>query len=306
MAKSPHWSTLGESSTIIGIKILLLMYTLFGRWGFRLILYPVMTYYYLSQTRARKASSYYLQRLRPFLDPAQQEHISSFKHFIMFGEILLDKFLVWMGKIKLEDVVFETPATFDMIDNAQQGSIIIVSHLGNTEVCSALAHQFPDLKLTVLVFTQHALKFNNLLKKVNDSPRIELLQVTEMTPEVAMKLSECIEQGEHIVIAGDRTPVTGQGRVSDVAFLGETAALPQGAFILANLLKCPVYLMFCLKQQKQYHIYLELFAKQFKCKRKEREQYVNTAVQQYAHRLEYYCMKAPLQWFNFFPFWHGQ
>jgi hypothetical protein len=32
-------------------------------------------------------------------------------------------------------------------------------------------------------------------------------------------------------------------------------------------------------------------------------QTLNNVVQEYAARLEHYCLKAPLQWFNFFPFW---
>ncbi|MCZ6798656.1 MAG: glycosyltransferase family 2 protein, partial [Gammaproteobacteria bacterium] len=82
------------------------------------------------------------------------------------------------------------------------------------------------------------------------------------------------------------------------------APFPQGSFILAGLLKCPVYLMFCLKQQAQYHVYFELFTEYLKFSdRKERLQTLNNAVQAYASRLEYYCLKAPMQWFNFFPFW---
>ena len=79
--------------------------------------------------------------------------------------------------------------------------------------------------------------------------------------------------------------------------------MPQGAFILAGLLKCPVYLMFCLKLDEKYHIYIELFSEKIAFHRKQRNQMINEAVQQYAARLEHYCMKAPLQWFNFFPFW---
>ena len=102
---------------------------------------------------------------------------SLIKHFLMFGEILLDKFLVWMGQIRRDDVVFESPRVFDAINTSRRGGIIIVSHLGNTEVCSALAHQLPDIHLTLLVYTQHAEKFNSLMKKVSGSARIEMLQV---------------------------------------------------------------------------------------------------------------------------------
>ena len=298
-----HWSQLSESGTVVGIKILLLIYQFFGRWGFRIFLYPVISYYYWAHATARRASKEYLQRLNSFLPQKQHEELSSFKHFLMFGEILLDKFLVWTNQIGLDDVVFETPTVFDAMNESNKGGIIIVSHLGNMEVCSALVQQFPDLELTILAFTQHAVKFNNMMKDASDNKRIESLQVTDMTPEVAMRLSDRINGGGYIIIAGDRTPVTGETRVSDVSFLGGIASMPQGGFILAGLLKCPVYFMFCLKQKNLYHIYLELFSQQLVFPRKERQSAMNTVVQQYAQRLEHYCVIAPLQWFNFYSFW---
>jgi len=302
----PHWSKVAESGTLLGMKILLLVYRVFGRWGFRVLLFPVMSYFYLFRKEARFSSQQYLQQLLPRLSHEQRTGVSSFRHFLMFGEILLDKFLVWMGRIRREDVVFETPQVFNEIDKSREGGIIVVSHLGNTEVCSALAHQLPDVRLTLLVYTQHALKFNSLIKKVNSHARIEMLQVTDMSPATAMILSERVEAGEYVVIAGDRTPVNGAGRVATVDFLGRAAQLPQGAFILASLLKCPVYLMFCIKQQRQYHISLELFAKQLTISRTTRATELQDAVQKYADRLAFYCTKAPLQWFNFYPFWHDE
>lgn len=142
-----------------------------------------------------------------------------------------------------------------------------------------------------------------MMKDASKNQRIESLQVTDISPEVAMKLSDRINTGGYIIIAGDRTPVTGETRVSDVSFLGDTASMPQGGFILASLLKCPVYFLFCLKQNTQYHIYLEQFSHQLTFPRKERQLALNTVVQQYAKRLEHYCVIAPLQWFNFYSFW---
>ncbi|OMH31685.1 lipid A biosynthesis acyltransferase [Motiliproteus sp. MSK22-1] len=298
-----HWSKASEAGTILGMRILLTVYRIFGQRGFRVFLVPVMAYYYLTRKEARKASKQYLSMVTPFIPPASRVSLSSFKHFMMFGEILLDKFLAWMGHFGKNEVVFETPTVFNKIGSDDKGGIIIVSHLGNAEICSALTNQLPDIRLTALVHTQHADKFNTLIKKVNSRACVEMLQVTEISPATAMILSERIEAGEYIIIAGDRTPVTGQNRVSKATFLGGTAPMPQGAFILAALLKCPVYLMFCLKQQTRYHIYIELLTEQLKFPRRERSQAINSAVQDYTDRLEHYCIKAPLQWFNFYPFW---
>ena len=299
-----HWSKISESGTLIGMKFLLFMNRVFGRRVFLLFLLPAIGYFYLLRREARQASKQYLLRIRSFLPADQPVSLSPFRHFLMFGEILMDKLLVWMGHIRRGDVVFETPDTIEKIENSRAGGIIVVSHLGNFEVCSALANQIPEMRLTLLVYTLHAEKFNRLMKRVSGKVDVEVMQVTDVSPATAMLLSNRVKAGEYIVIAGDRTPVTGEKWVSRVNFLGRTAPMPQGAFILAGLLQCPVYLIFCLKQQARYHIYLELFSECIKFKsRKNRLTFLDMAVQNYASRLEYYCLKAPLQWFNFYPFW---
>ncbi len=302
---TPHWSKAKESGSILGIKTLLWIHRIFGYPAFRVILLPVIGYYYLSNKVARQASKQYLAFLKPHLSVEQARTLSSFKHFFMFGEMMLDKFLAWGGYFNRDNVVFETSQLVEQLNRSKKGGVIIVSHLGNTEVSNALGQQLPNIKLTLLVSTLHAKKFNSLMKNISTSPNIKMLQVDDISPATAMVLSERVDQGEFIIIAGDRTPNNeSQARVSLVEFLGYSAALPQGAFILASLLKCPVYLMFCLKQQSVYHIYVELFSERLIIPRKNRVQSIHNTVQAYANRLQYYCEKAPLQWFNFFPFWN--
>ena len=298
-----HWAGVREAGTLAGMKCLLWAYRLFGRTGFRALLLPVMAYYYLTRRDSRRASRDYLKRILPQLPPQRRAGLTPFRHFWCFGEVLLDKLLVWMGHIRYEDVIFETPDAFNALDRRRAGGLIVVSHLGNTEICSALAHQLPDIRVTMLVYHHHAEKFNRLMQQANGNARVRLMQVTDITPATAMLLSERVDAGEYIVIAGDRIPVNGGGRTSLVNFLGDRAEFPQGAFILAALLRCPVYLMFCLKESESYHIYLETFAEKIVLPRKDRERLLADKVQMYADRLAFYCRHAPLQWFNFFPFW---
>jgi predicted LPLAT superfamily acyltransferase len=299
-----HWSRIGEAGAVVGMKFLLLVYRLFGRTGFRVCLFPVMVYFYLFRRTARRASRQYLQRIRLFLPTEGRSRLSSLRHFLMFGEILLDKLLVWMGRIRREDVVFATPQTVAEIEVNRRGGILVVSHLGNFEICHALARQVRDLRLTVLVYTRHAQKFNSLLQGLPAAAEVEIMQVNDLSPATVMLFAQRVRDGGYVVIAGDRTPVTGGARVSEVEFLGAPAAFPQGAFILAGLLRCPVYFLFCLKHQAQYHVYIEKFSEQFEFgERKYRARVLDAAVQGFADRLQHYCLQAPLQWFNFFPFW---
>ena len=84
-----HWAKSAEAGSIFGMKMLILIYRLFGRWGFRLILAPVMVYFYLFRTEERRASKEYLEKVALYTSGSAKPE-SSFQHFLMFGEFFLD------------------------------------------------------------------------------------------------------------------------------------------------------------------------------------------------------------------------
>jgi predicted LPLAT superfamily acyltransferase len=128
--------------------------------------------------------------------------------------------------------------------------------------------------------------------------------VTEISPGTAVLLGEKIVRGEFVAIAGDRIPVTPKPRVALANFLGARAPFPVGPYVLADLLQCPVYLLFTLRRGNDSEIHFELFHETIRLPRKERDRALDELVGQYAGRLEYFCRRAPLQWFNFYQFWH--
>ena len=132
---------------------------------------------------------------------------------------------------------------------------------------------------------------------------MNLIQVTEMNAATAMMLQDRIDTGELVVIAADRTPVTAHNRVVKADFLGKTALFPQGPFILAWLLKCPVYTLFCLNRHGKQVIYFEHFSDGLAFPRKQRDAMIQRCVQDFSDRLQKYCLQEPLQWFNFYDFW---
>jgi len=119
-----------------------------------------------------------------------------------------------------------------------------------------------------------------------------------------VRLKDKINAGEWIAMVADRTSVSRQSRAINCDFLGTEAPFPEGPFILASLLKCPVYLLFCLKAEDRYDVYLEPFADPLELPRQTRQEDLKRAVTHYAQQLEQRCLTAPYQWFNFFDFWN--
>ncbi|KGY09792.1 acyltransferase [Vibrio sinaloensis] len=305
-----HWSKRQEQGTIIGIKLMLAVYSLLGRGAFNLILKLVMRYYHYTGKDAKQASEIYLQQLKSYAKQQKIElpsNLDSYQHLLSFGHTMLDKLAAWKGDFNVDNLTIHGQDQFqDMVDN-KQGVLILGSHLGNIELCRALGRRHKHVKINALVFTEHAERFNTVMKAVNPNSELNLIQVSSMGPDTAILLQQKIEQGEWVVIVGDRTSTSKESRSVWADFLGKPAPFPQGPFMLASVLKAPVYLLFGLRDDTSktphFNVYFEHFSDKIVLPRKERQHALEQVVQNYANRLEHYTLQAPLQWYNFFNFW---
>ncbi|KQN44095.1 acyltransferase [Serratia sp. Leaf50] len=308
----PHWSKTSERRGLWGIRLMLRIYHMLGRRAFQLLLYPVIGYFWLTGRRQRRASQNYLTRLAQV---AEARHIAlpyslnSFRHFMRFGDAMLSKLATWQGDTLLgRDAVLVDSVRCEVQIASGKGTLIIGSHLGDIESCRALGELNNNVKVNALVFTQHAERFNQVMKEVNPQANVNLIQVTNMGPEVAIMLKEKLDRGEWVAIVGDRTSASGYHRSGSQRliyseFLGAPAAFPQGPFILAAALRVPVFLMFGIVQQHKLHVYFESFADPLLLPRATRQQSLQNIVDSYAQRLEHYSLLAPHDWFNFYDFW---
>src|SRR5262249_59905054 len=116
------------------------------------------------------------------------------------------------------------------------GVLLMVSPLGSPNSRRAgLAAPFRR-RVNVWVHTRHATLYNGLMRSLRPDVEDYTIQVTEIGPQTAIELKECVERGEWLAIAGDRTPVHRQSRTCRVPFLGAEASFPQGPYILAALM----------------------------------------------------------------------
>jgi predicted LPLAT superfamily acyltransferase len=301
-ARGLHWASINEISFVTGMRLMFWICRVFGRWPFRVVLYPVLGWYVMTKPLPRRASQEYLKRVA---DYTSTKLPGVLRHFASFGESILDKMLLWGGLFKLDSVDLHGGEVITDAVAAGRGGLLICAHLGNLELCRVLSRQRSDIKLTVLVHTKHAQAFNDMLGKLNPESQLNLMQVTEMSPATAMVLSERVARGEFVVIAGDRVPVSHNPRVAMAEFIGAPAAFPVGPYVLASILQCPVYLLFSIREGRRSAVYFESFRESVRIPRQGREAAFSALAADYAKRLEHYCLRAPLQWFNFYDFWHS-
>lgn len=298
-----HWAAHKERGSFVLMKYTALAVKLLGRRVLSPVLHGIVLYFFLFGRSARQSAWQYQQRLadwaeRPDLRPTRWR---VFKQFMAFADALLDKLDVWNGKLGLEHIDIVDPAGLRNQLRGERGQMLVGAHLGNLEVCRALAELGEKVTMNVLVHTKHAEGFNRLLGEAG-ATNLRLIQVSELDPAIMLQLSQRLDRGEWLAIAGDRVPLRG-ARNARVDFLGHPAAFPQGPWLLAGLLKCPINLIFCLKGASGYRVILEPFADAIEWRRSNRTEVIAQWTQRYADRLAHYCLQAPRQWFNFYPFW---
>ena len=303
--KTQKWSTIKERGGLLPLMLMLGFYRMGGRWLCRAVLYFVILWYWLFSSTARQASILYLKKLHQFAGDqspfkVEPQFWQSYTHLMQFGECILDKIEGWLGHIPEQHLKLYGHEHFRA--HYQKGAVIVVSHFGNIELLRAIKSEHPQ-KINVLVYQKHATKFNAFLKKINAHADVNLVSVDELGIETALILQEKLDQGEWIIVAADRVPVQ-SGRVQSVEFLGESALWPQGAWILANLLKAPVLAVFCYRMHADFEVHIHQIATQLHFPRQERMQAMQQTTRQYVALLEQHCLRAPYQWFNFYNFWN--
>lgn len=263
--RSQHWAQQQEVKGLWGMRLMLRVWQLLGRKAFTALLWPVTAVYWLTARSARQASQQWLARVKTVMAQRQMPPLARLNSFSHF---------LRFGHAMLNKV----------------------------------ASWRGEMKLhRDLVFSDNARRFKQVMEEMAPQAGIHLMPVTDIGPETAILIKEKLDRGEWVAIVGDRIAVTpqrgGSWRVIWSEFMGQPAPFPQGPFILASILRCPVVLIFALCQQGKLTLHCEPFADPLLLPRGERQQALQQTVDRYAQRLEHYALLSPLDWFNFFDFW---
>lgn len=301
-----HWANRHERGHRLFLKLTSLMVRYLPLPVMRAATFLIVLYFYLTSPAERRHIRTYHQRLRRMFPDAPIPAVAPvYRHFVTFGEAIADRFAVWQHKIRYEDLVLHDPDDIYAEirkHREQRGQIFVCSHLGNVEICRALVSHHEGFRLNVLVHSKHAEAFNRALKEAGASD-ISLVQVSDLDAAKMLELAQKLDRGEWIAIAADRTPVRGEKTVP-TPFLGTPAPLPQGAWLLAGLLKAKTNTLFVLKQQGRYHLRLRKFADVPQWPRGARDEAIADSARRYAAVLAQEAATSPLQWFNFYDFWN--
>lgn len=296
-ARPAGWLSRRERGTVLGIRAAFRCATLLGRTATRPLVLAIALWYRLFDRRAVRCSQQWLERATG----RRPGFWAVYRHLATFAQVTLDRAFLLTGRTK--GLVF-TRTGHDLLEQqaaSGRGAVLIGAHLGSYEAMRAGGH-FDALRIRIVGYFANARMINELMYELNPSWRTQVIHLGEDPIQVMASVREAVEQGEFVAMMADRT---GLGdRAVEATFFGERAAFHGGPFLIASLLRCPVYLVFGLyRAPNRYDLHCERFADRIDVPRADREGALQRWVQAYADRVEHHARTAPENWFNFFDFW---
>jgi len=292
-----EWLTQRERGAIFGMRLMFWVATVLGRGVARLFVSLIAVWYFAFDRAARSASRQFLSRIHG--RPARMSEV--FGHILRFSRVTMDRVFLLLDGHNSFEVKRTGHEYLAALARERRGAVLLGAHLGSFEAMRAGAEN-TSLPLNIVGHFENARMINAFLSELNKNAAARVVHVGQDPVGFAMKVSERIESGELVAILADRVGLN--DKQIEVPFLGETARFPTGPFLLASLLKCPVYLVFGLYfEPNRYELFCEPFAERIELPRPHRQAALQAVVQRYAARLEHYARLAPDNWFNFFDFW---
>ncbi len=291
------WLSHRERGTVLGIRIVFRMATLLGRRPMRPLVWLIALWYRLADRDVVAASRAWLTRVHG----APPGFWAVFRHIRMFAQVALDRVFLLTGRTS--GLVFTH--TGDEHIRAQaatgRGAVLLGAHLGSYE---AMRSQGGERRtpIQILGYFENARMINALIETLDPEAAQRVIHIGSDPVGVMARVRARLEEGEMVALLGDRVGLN--DRVVRARFFGQEAPFASGPFLLASVLRCPVYLVFGLySEPNRYDLHCEPFADRIDLPRAGRQEALTRWVQRYAERLEDYCRRAPDNWFNFFDFW---
>lgn len=302
-AEQNLWWKRQERGGVFFLRLSLFLSQILPEFALKLIVKIVVWFYYIFSKNERENIAEFRRNLSEFAGGQTIKKTSVFSHFEAFGGAICDKFRVWKGKIKDDELeIIDLERIKSELIGAQKGQILLTAHLGNVEICKALAARVEGFRMVILTYDENSRKFNEVLREISkNGGSVRMMAVNKLDVAAMLELKNIVESGEHIGIMGDRTPLGGD-KAARVKFLGKEASFNYGPYLIAGILGVKISSLWCQKVGGKFRIELVPLASAVKLGR-DKAAAARQYLQIYVRELENRCKQTPTQWFNFFDFW---
>lgn len=291
------WWDIRESGSRLGIRLALGVLRLLGYRVARWLVAIIAFYYTLFAPGARRAVRDFQVRAM-----GRSSLVGTWKTIFCFAESVLDRATVLTGRSGVFRLNAHGEEAALERHRSGEGVMVLSAHLGTMEMGRAF-NIGRGVTFSFLVYSALSSRLHDEFRRINPSMDLPMIEIDPGGIGHVLEARERLARGEFIGVLGDRT--WQRGPVVRLPFLGVERDFPAGPYHMAIALKCPIMLMFMVKEgARDYHLYIEEFATPDDLPgRADREAGVAAMAARFASRLEHHCRLHPHQWYNFFDFW---
>lgn len=286
-----HWTDKGERGSAWLIHVVVWLARRAGRSACRALLYPIVLYFFVTDSVARESSAEFLQTVHD----RKARWRDVFAHIYSFATTLLDRVFMAAGDFDKFDVTIEGLALVDRALQAGKGCVLLGSHLGSFDLLLLASSAMGGRRVSVMMRVDPRARLRRIAG-IDDSA-FNLIPVGRL--DSYLRAHEALSQGGVVAMLADRT----DGAASlPVRFMNRLTTMPTAPHILAARSEAPILMFFGLYENgNRYRIkFVECgTAAAANCRGAELQPVVDT----YAAVLERYARCHPLNWFNFYPYW---
>jgi predicted LPLAT superfamily acyltransferase len=294
------WTGERERSYLPVVRLMRWIALAAGRRVSRLLLHPIVFYFFLAGRRQRGHSRRYLDRV--LAAPATWRDI--YRHFYSFAATVLDR--VYLLRERFDEFEVEASGVESILVPVGRGEGVLAcgAHLGSFEALRMIGHD-KGLRVAMIMYEDNARFINDTLAAI--APNAKLHTIALGRVDAMLALRRWLDDGGVAGMLADRT-LPGPGSRSKTVvlpFLGAPARFADGPFRLAAMLRKKLVFMTGLyRGGRRYELrFAELADFSTAASAADRDAAIRTALERYVATLELLCRDAPFNWFNFYDFW---
>ncbi len=282
-----------SKGTLLGYKIFVFSIKKLGIKTSYLVLVFVAFYYFLFLRESNRATFYYFnKKLKfPYLKSKKMVYMSYFT----FGQTIIDKVAISAGLRNKFTYEFDGVALLNQLLKEKKGGVLISAHIGNFEIAEHFFGEIDyDCQINLVTTDREHSVIKDYLETVTQKSSIKFIFIKDDMSHI-FEINNALSRNELICFTGDRY-FEGTKCLTAPIF-GEDANFPAGPFLIASRLKVPVVFVYVMKEANlHYHLY----AREAHTKHRDEKALLSAYIESVESMLKIY----PLQWFNYFNFWH--
>jgi predicted LPLAT superfamily acyltransferase len=264
-------------------------------------LYIVCLYYLLFDKRAVLRAQPYVKR-RFSSQNRIKLYFHIYKLFISQGMQLIDRY-VYVTKPDFFNLrLHESIGIKDIVKNAENGVILLISHIGNWQIGFSTLGFLKIKKLHILMRLEENKSLKNVLNFGKILEKVNIISSNETFGGV-LDVVNALQGGGVVSMMGDRC----YGAKSiPVKFLGDYADFPISAFHIASTVNCPVVLLSVVKNSsKNYTVHMDKVLYPDKRAFRNKKEMLTAMTKEYVKELEKIVYRYPYQCFLFDDIWRN-